>query len=141
MIVTNNVNKINGVQALTIFFAVKTLFSSVNIFASATNIFFGVQNFRNMINASKLMIAEETLTSSGPTKLRKMNWVTEYDPPDTKIAGKVSLIPLNPSTINTIKNETIIVTKTKTNDVFLPSVNASRSVSVAGTVTGIPMAP
>ena len=57
------------------------------------------------------------------------------------MAGKVSLIPLNPSIIKTIRKVTIIVIKHKINEVFLPSVKASKSVRLAGTVTGIPMAP
>ena len=70
-----------------------------------------------------------------------MNWVIANPPPETKIAGNVSLIPLKPSTINTIRNAIITVTRHKINDVFLPRVNASKSVKVAGTVTGIPIAP
>ena len=51
------------------------------------------------------------------------------------------MIPLKPSTINTIRNAIITVTRHKINEVFLPRVNASKSVKVAGTVTGIPIAP
>ena len=132
----------NGVHALTTSLPDNVPLSSLEIsLVSAVSDCFGCQNLKNTIKASKLTIAEETLTSSGPTKFKKINCVTAKPPPETMIAGNVSLIPLNPSTINTIRNAIITVTRHKINDVFLPSVKASKSVNVAGTVTGIPIAP
>ena len=63
------------------------------------------------------------------------------DPPETKIAGRVSFIPLSPSTINTNKKATISVTRHKITEVAFPRDTASNSVRLAGIVTGIPIAP
>ena len=139
-IVTNIVNKINGNQAVVTFFRVSSCFSS-SIFCSIDKIFFGLQNLKNRTNESKLIIAETTSTNSGPTKFKKINCVIAKEPPETKIAGRVSFIPLNPSTINTNKKVTISVTKHKIIEVAFPSDTASSSVRLAGIVTGIPIAP
>ena len=95
----------------------KSCFVSV-ILLSAESIFFGLQNLRNIIKAIKLTIDDAISTNSGPINSNKTNCVAAKEPPETRIAGNTSFIPLRPSTINTIKNVTRIVIRHSITAVF-----------------------
>lgn len=79
--------------------------------------------------------------SSGPIKLAVAHMVRPKDPPETKMAGRVSFTPFRPDMARTTQKGTIKARSPNWNPAAWLMANGYKPAVLAAVMTGIPIAP